>query len=241
MERIGDLYHEYTKYSRRDISNRISREAGPELFIEYTDAEKIELPESQKQGGMPIWECISTRRSLRNFTGESITREELSQLLYATQGITGDIEGFPLRAAPSAGALYPIETYLVINSVAEIETGIYHYNIHDSNLEFLKKGDFSDKISSAALEQSFLSKASVVFIWVAVPQRTRRKYGERGWRYIYKDAAHICANLYLAATSLKLGCCAIGACFDDEVNSILNLDGKTETVVYMAGVGRVQA
>ncbi len=240
MEKIGDSYHEYTKHSRRNIMrHRINREERPKLFLEYFDAEKVELPEPQKEGGMPLWECISKRRSLRDFTGQGITLKELSQLLYATQGITGDIEGFPLRAAPSAGALYPIETYLVVNNLEGIEKGIYHYNVLESNLELLRKGDFSKAIASASLEQQFLSKASVVFVWTAVPMRTKWKYGERGWRYIYKDAAHICANLYLAATSLELGCCAIGVCFDDEVNKILGIDGKKETVVYLAGVGRV--
>ncbi len=236
---IGDEYHEYTKHTRSGIRrHRIDWSSRPEPFLFYR-AERIKLPPPDKKGGMPIWECITKRRSRREFTGESITLKELSQLLYATQGITGEIEGYPLRAAPSAGALYPIETYLVVNRVEDIDAGIYHYNVLKAELELLERGDFSRYIASAALEQDFLAKASVVFVWTAIPQRTKWKYGERGWRYIYKDAAHICQNLYLAATALNLGCCAIGACFDDEVNEILGIDGEKETVIYLAGVGKV--
>ncbi len=240
MSAIGDEYHEFTKLRRGEPpKHRWRYWAPPELYKTYEDAALIKLPEPEKRGGMPIWEAIARRRSRREYTGEEITGEELSQLLWATQGITGEIYGYYLRAAPSAGALYPIETYLVVNAVDGLKRGIYHYAVLRHALELLHEGDFRERIASAALEQDFLARASVVFVWSAVAARTKWKYGERGWRYIYKDAAHICANLYLAATALGLGCCAIGACFDDEVNELIGVDGKEETVVYLAGVGRL--
>ncbi len=110
--------------------------------------------------------------------------------------------------------------------------------VEEHALEMRVQGDLRRSIASAALEQEFIADAGAVFVWTAVPERTKSRYGERGWRYIYKDAAHACANLYLAAVALELGCCAIGACFDDEVNQLLGIDGVTETVVYLASVGR---
>jgi SagB-type dehydrogenase family enzyme len=240
LSAIGDEYHEFTKLRRGEPpKHRWRYRAPPELYKIYEDAPLIKLPEPEKSGGMPIWEAITKRRSCREYSDEAISGEELSQLLWATQGITGEIDGYYLRAAPSAGALYPIETYLVVNHIDGLERGIYHYAVLRHALELLKIGDFRQRIASAALEQEFLARAGVVFVWSAVAARTKWKYGERGWRYIYKDVAHVCANLYLAATSLGLGCCAVGACFDDEVNELIGLDGKEETVVYLAAVGKL--
>ncbi len=118
--------------------------------------------------------------------------------------------------------------------------GIYHFYIPEHLLEVLAQGSFGREISEAALGQDMARRASVVLVWTAVVQRSKWKYKERGYRYIYLDAGHIGQNLYLAASALELGCCTIGALFDEEVNRLIGVDGEKETVVYMAAVGKVQ-
>jgi SagB-type dehydrogenase family enzyme len=173
------------------------------------------------------------------YKGEPITAQQLSQLLWATQGTTRQIREHQFRAAPSAGALYPIETYLAVNSVEDLSPGLYHYDALDAVLQLLNEGAQGPRAASAALDQGMAETAAVVFIWTAIPQRSRWKYLERAYRYIYLDAGHIAQNLYLAATGLGLGCCGIGALYDEEVNDLVGVDGTTETVVYMCTVGKL--
>ncbi len=148
--------------------------------------------------------------------------------------------GFEFRACPSAGALYPVETYLAINNVEDIEPGIYHYNVKNHELDQIKKGDFRLHIAQAALDQDMAYSANAVFVWTAVFQRSKWKYEQRAYRYVYLDAGHIAQNLALAAVSLDLGTCQIGALYDDEVNLLLEIDGKEESVLYMSVVGHPQ-
>lgn len=160
-------------------------------------------------------------------------------MLWASTGIQRKEFGYDFRTAPSAGALYPIETYLVINRVKNITPGVYHYSIKDHSLEELKTGDYGIKISDAALGQIMCADCSVVFIWTAIFDRSKWKYSQRSYRYIYLDAGHIAENLALAATSINLGSCQIGALFDDEVNKIISVDGIHESTIYMSVVGDI--
>jgi SagB-type dehydrogenase family enzyme len=123
--------------------------------------------------------------------------------------------------------------------VKNIEKGIYHYNIKNHCLEEIKTGDFRIKISEAALNQEICYYAAVVFIWTAIFNRSKCKYGERAYRYIYLDAGHIAENLALCSTSLGLGSCQIGALFDDEVNELIEIDGTNESTIYMSAVGNI--
>ena len=122
----------------------------------------------------------------------------------------------------------------------DLTPGSYHFNVNQNLLEQLAMGDFQFNIAASALDQSMAKEAAVVFVWTAVVERTKWKYRERGYRYLYLDAGHIGQNLYLAATSLGLGCCTIGAFYDDEVNQLIGVDGKKETAVYLGAVGHVQ-
>ena len=131
-----------------------------------------------------------------------------------------------------------MESYLFLRAVDGYEPGIYHFRPHVFDLEFLKRGDCSRKLAEAALGQMIVMGAQVTFIWSAVVERSKWKYRQRAYRYIYIDAGHIAQNLYLAGEALGLGVCAIGALFDDKVNGIVGLDGVSETVIYMATVGR---
>jgi SagB-type dehydrogenase family enzyme len=168
-----------------------------------------------------------------------MSMEELSQLLWATQGTTLEASGYKFRAAPSAGALYPVETYLVVNRVQELEAGVYHYDAVEGNLQLLENGNHGSRVAAAALDQPMAELAAVVFIWTAIVERAKWKYLERAYRYIYLDAGHIGQNLYLAATALGLGCCAIGALYDEEVNELVGADGVDETAIYMCTVGKL--
>jgi SagB-type dehydrogenase family enzyme len=157
--------------------------------------------------------------------------------LWASTGIQRTEDGYAFRTSPSAGALYPIETYLVVNSVESLPKGVYHYSVKDHRLEELKEGDFGRQAAASALDQGMCERASVVFIWTAIFQRSRWKYGQRAYRYVYLDAGHIAAHLSLAAVSLGLGSCQMAALYDDEVNSLIGVDGREESVLYMTALG----
>ena len=154
------------------------------------------------------------------------------------RGITGREGPYLFRTTPSAGALYPLETYLIVHRIERLNPGIYLLDVPGFRLELLKEGDFSQEIVAAALHQSMAAAAAVVFVWTAVIKRSSWKYGERASRYIYLDAGHIGQNLYLAATALEIGCCTIGAFYDDKVNQLIGVDGREETAIYLAAVGK---
>jgi SagB-type dehydrogenase family enzyme len=183
---------------------------------------------------------LSQRRSQRRYQSTPLQEAELSQLLWASQGITQARQSHGFRAAPSAGALYPVETYLVINAVEGIEPGVYHYEIENHVLEQLKTGDFSAEIAQAALDQEMAARANVVFVWTGVFGRSKWKYKQRAYRYVYLDTGHITENLALAAVALGLGSCQIGALYDEEANALLGVDGVEESTIYMTTVGRPQ-
>ncbi|MBW2059630.1 MAG: SagB/ThcOx family dehydrogenase [Deltaproteobacteria bacterium] len=242
-EGIGDRFQRETRYIRGQMEGGYldwSRRPG---IYKRSDPhqEGISLPEPREEGGEPLWTVINKRCSSRDFTRDPISLLDLSQLLWATQGITHTASGQALRACPSAGALYPVETYVAANRVEELAPGIYHYYVPRHLLEPVARRVTMNELASAALGQRMVTTASVVFIWTAVVQRSKWKYRERGYRYIYLDAGHIGQNLYLAATALNLGCCTIGALFDEEVDRLLGVDGKEETVVYMGAVGKISA
>ena len=171
------------------------------------------------------------------YTSKPITKKQLSYLLWATTGIQRIEGAYAFRTAPSAGALYPIETYVAVNQVTDLTEGIYHYAVKNHFLEELQRGDFRKALTHAALGQTVCRTAAVVFIWTAIFQRSKWKYKQRGYRYIYLDAGHIGQNLALSATTMGLGSCQIGALYDDELNQILNLDGIEESAIYMSVVG----
>lgn len=237
-EKIGDNFQKDTKYTRYSLGGGgLDWSTKPELYKTYPKSKKIELENPKNLSKIPLYEILENRKSIRDFSNKPITKEQLSYLLWTTTGIQRKDYNFEYRTAPSAGALYPIETYLIINNLEEISKGLYHYSIKDHELEELKLGDFGIEISNAALGQNMCAKAAVVFIWTAIFERSVWKYGQRGYRYIYLDAGHIGHNLALSATSLNLGSCQIAALFDDEVNELIGVDGKDESTVYMSVVG----
>jgi len=237
MPGISEQFHQATIYSRKKPFAGSKPLQKPEPFKEYPKSKKLKLEAPDLPEGS-LWDALKNRRSRRDFRKEAISKEQLAILLWAGQGVTGKISGYLLRTAPSAGALFPIETYLVINRVEGIEPGVYHWNLKEQALELLKPGDCSLEIELAALNQDMCRTAAVVFVFSAIFARSTSKYSDRGLRYVYMDAAHICQNLYLACEDLGLGCCGVGAFFDDEVDALIGLDSKEEAAVYLAAVGK---
>jgi SagB-type dehydrogenase family enzyme len=241
-ERIGDVYHQKTKYRRNAMPRGgLDWAHQPSPYKEFSAALKhIPLNPPEQKGGKPIWEAIGQRRSQREFSPHPITFTELSQLLWATQGITARAWGYDFRAVPSAGALYPIETYVVVNRVNDLNPGLYHFDIKENQLIVLKEGNIGSNLSQTGLGQEMLEDASCIFIWTAIVARSRWKYRERAYRYIYMDAGHIGQNLYLAATALNLGCCTVGAFYDEEVDQLIGIEGGEEISIYLGAVGRIK-
>jgi SagB-type dehydrogenase family enzyme len=237
-EGIGDSYHRETKYYPDKMSGRGLDWAGkPSPYKEYPGSRRIELPQPAPGVKMDLDQILRKRSSVRDYAGEPLSIEDLSYLLWACTGIQRAEQGYQFRTAPSAGALYPIETYVVANNVRDLEQGLYHYAIRAHSLEDLRLDDLRLETAQAALGQRVCYDAAAVFVWTAIFQRSKWKYEQRGYRYIYMDAGHIAENLYLAATGLELGVCAVGALFDDELNHLLDVDGVAESAFYMATIG----
>lgn len=238
MTQAGDTFQEQTKYTRGAIpGGRLDWASRPELYKRYPDARRLALPKTPGAAAGMLHDALARRRSIRRFAPAPLTAEQLSYLLWAATGISRRHGGYDFRTAPSAGALYPIETYLSVQNVEQIAPGLYHYAITDHALELLFEGDHSAAVARAALEQDMCARAAAVFIWTAIFERSKWKYGQRAYRYIYLDAGHIAENLALAAAGLNLAACHVAAFYDDEVSALLNLDGKTESTIYMTAVG----
>lgn len=235
----GDLFQKETNYYRGKLSGGpLLWHTKPETHKNYPSSPIFKLNPPQIEGGMPLWKAIAQRRSVRNFKDTPMEKIHLSQLLWASQGVTAEYMGHELRAAPSAGALYPVETYLAVHNVEGIEPGIYHYGVRNHELRQLKKEDVRFSVSQASLDQDFAGSANVVFIWTAIFERSKWKYSQRAYRYVYLDAGHIAQNIALAAVSLGYGSCQIGALYDDEINDIIEVDGEKESVLYLTVVGQ---
>ena len=187
----------------------------------------ISLPRPSQQGERSLGQTLATRRSVRNFTNKPLTDHEISQLLWAAQGITND-EG--LRTAPSAGALYPLELYVATS------TGLYQYDPLQHELRQDNSADLRQSIYHAALEQDSVREAPAVFIFTAVYARTAQKYGDRAQRYVHIEVGHAAQNLLLKAVALDLAAVPIGAFDDDQLSKLLKLPGE-QFPLYLIPVG----
>ncbi len=188
----------------------------------------VKLPEPRTKGKVSLEEAINARRSVRQFTQRDLTLEEISQLLWAAQGITDKTRS--LRAVPSAGALYPLEIYLITRD------GLFRYITEKHALEILEKRDLRSDLAAAALGQSSVKQAAADVVICAVFKRITSKYGERGTRYAYIEAGHAAQNIHLTAVSLGLASLPVGAFDDKSAQAVLKLD-KDTTSLYIIPVG----
>ncbi len=199
----------------------------------HASASNVKLPEPKLKGEVSLEETLFQRRSIREYRDSPLQLDEISQLLWAAQGITDASGG---RTAPSAGALYPLEIYLVAGNVDNMEEGVYKYVPESHELITIKKGEIREKLASAALGQTFIGDAAVIIVITAVYDRTTVKYGDRGIRYVHMEAGHAAQNVLLQATALDLGAVPVGAFYDDAVSQLLTIPDD-ETPLYLIPVG----
>lgn len=190
----------------------------------------IKLPDPVKDSKFSVERAINERRSIRTYKDAPLTLKEVSQLLWASQGTVASGR----RAAPSAGATYPLEIFFVAGNVEGLKQGLYRYKNKEHSLELIREGDFRKPISDRALRQDMILKAPATIVVSAVFERTRARYGARAERYVHMEAGHVGENIMLQATALGLGTVPVGAFIDSEVKSVL---GIKEDPLYLFPVG----
>lgn len=195
---------------------------------------RIKLP-PPIETGFSLYHAILKRRSRRSWMNKPVELEKISTILWAAQGITDPRKGF--RAAPSAGATFPLEIYLLVRNVLKLGQGIYRYISYGHELELLKRGDYSRELESACLGQSWVGSAAANIVITAVFERTTSYYGRRGVGYVYIEVGHAGQNIYLMAEALDLGTVAIGAFYDEEVARVLGIDITRERPLYVMPIG----
>ncbi len=194
----------------------------------------VELPEPRHDSDVSIEEVLLSRRSVREYTGEPLTLQDVSQLLWAAQGIT-DPRGY--RTAPSAGGTYPLEVYMVVGDVEGLAEGVYKYNPSEHEIIKILDGDKREELYVAVLEQTWVKEAAIDMVIAAVYERTTERYGERGVKYVHMEAGHAAQNLYLQATALNLGTVTVGAFHDEQVKELLNMPENVQPL-YVMPVGK---
>lgn len=196
-------------------------------------SENIPLPDPELDGSMSVEKAIRKRRSIRNFSDQPISISNVSQLLWSVQGIT-DPRGW--RAIPSAGALYPLETYLVAGKVEDIDPGVYRYMIRDHALNPVVDGDKRSDLRSTCLDRSAVGNAPATIVFCSVYERITGKYGERGVMYVHMEAGHACQNLSLQAVALGLDTVPIGAFRGNLVANVIQSPSH-EVPIYIVPIG----
>lgn len=236
---LGVRYLEQTRFTREGLAAMARPQIeGAPVFKRYEGAPLTELPRSLDFHGGNLWQALSHRRSERRYDrSQQIDPSTLALLCWAMQGVTAQKGPYYLRTSPSAGALYPLETYVAVERVKGIEPGVYHLDVRAFGLSQIRPGSAGADVAAACLDQAFMTGAAVNVIWTSVHRRNMVKYGHRGMRYVLLDAGHACQNLLLAATALELAACPVAAFFDEELNDLLGVDGEEESAVYAASVG----
>lgn len=198
--------------------------------------DEVKLPAPLTKGALSLEECMAKRRSLRYFADKPLELAQISQILWAAQGITDARRDF--RTAPSAGATYPLEIYLVAGKggMEGLEEGIYKYVPAHHSLKFMRSGEFRDELARNALNQRFISRSPASLVLCGVYERTSWHYGKRARRYVHMEIGHAGQNIYLQAESLGLGTVAVGAFNDEMVGKLLGLE-KDENPLYIMPLG----
>jgi SagB-type dehydrogenase family enzyme len=241
---------EYRKYLKNpvleDETDQMKGLPVPPIQKPYPeDAKLINLipHDSIELDDISIIQAINNRESRRMYLEIELTLEELSILLWATQGVKQLARGGMVtkRTVPSGGAMHPYETYLIINNVKGLEPGLYRYLAIEHKLLVLdiNKSDLSDRIVEICHGQAFIGKAAVIFIWTARPYRLEYRYGEDSLKDILMGVGHICQNLYLTCEAIGAGTCAIVAYSQDKLDKFIGVDGKDEIALYLAPVGKI--
>ncbi|MHC4872632.1 MAG: SagB/ThcOx family dehydrogenase [Planctomycetota bacterium] len=247
---INAIHRDFLKdYVRQEIdfssTDQYRGVAAPPIQKPYSDDKEIvKLPAKDEWSGIgsaDLAQAIEERVSHRHFKSDFLSIDELSFLLWATQGIKECFnDATALRTVPSAGCRHCFETYLAVINVENLEQGIYRYLPIEHSIIFEHAVDnIFEKLDSGTLGQSFVSTAAVTFIWAAIPYRMEWRYSLAAHRVILMDVGHVCQNLYLACSAIGSGTCAIAAYDQDKMNELIKADGEDEFTVYLAPVGKV--
>ncbi len=232
---VGLFYHRESSLGLRGlISDLVDWGRRPAQYLRVGEGQPVVLPTVAVPPAMTVSQALEQRRSLREYADRAMTAEELAWVVYAATGITSS-QG--RRAAPSAGALYPIETYVAVRRVDGIDPGVYHVDVRAQALEPVRDGSAAGDLMVAGLGQDFLRRAPVVLVLTGRFQRSRWKYRERHYRYVCWEGGHVTQNVYLAAETLGLGACMVGAFFDGMVNDIVGVDGRQEAALGVIALG----
>jgi SagB-type dehydrogenase family enzyme len=242
---VGQEFLERTKYRYLGRSDQekgmpqppLELPADPDLPVfDLPDPASLVIPQ------IDLRLAIEFRHSVRSYAKEPLSLDELSFLLWCTQGVKS-VHGTQatFRTVPSAGARHAFETYLLVNDVDGLDPGLYRYLALTHRLCRVKTDPtLHIDIAHACLDQPFVMRCGVVFLWTAVPYRMTWRYGERGYRDLHLDAGHVCQNLYLAAETVGCGVCAVAAFDDDAMAKILDIDGTNQFLIYLATVGKCE-
>lgn len=256
---LSELYHENTKMHPSDtrpwlvpqtpaglaamsLKTFFQRSANSGKRYDGCPAVRLEHPE-QKTAPGSLWDALAKRRSQRNYSDIPISGADLGKILSYSYGITRRINlggnQVGMRAAPSAGALYPLDVYPLVNNVNGFDKGLHHYNVEDHSLELLRAGDFLGEVYPLVQpdNNSWLAKAGAVLFVTATFKRNQLKYGDRGYRGVLLDAGHVSQNILLCCSALGYGACVIVACLDDQINDFLQVDGVEESILFSISIG----
>ena len=258
-DNLSEIYHENTKMHASDVRPwlvpilpsglsampvRTFFQRSARSYKKYRGypAVKLETDDEAVDSGS-LWDVIASRRCKRDYSDTPIRIQDLSKILRYGYGETGRFcaggNEVCLRATPSAGALYPLDIYPLIENVSDIDKGLYHYNIEDNELECLRSGSFLKKVYHLVQpsNNNWIASAGAVLFLTATFKRNQLKYGDRGYRGVLLDAGHLSQNILLGCTALGYSACIIVACLDDPVNDFLNIDGIEESILFAISIG----
>ena len=232
---VGLFYHRQSALGLRGlVGDLVDWGRRPAPYLRVGDGETVALPAVGAPPVMSVAQALEQRRSLREYADRDMAPEELAWVIHAATGITST-QGY--RTAPSAGALYPVETYVAVNRVEGIDPGLYHVDVRNQALEPVRRGSVGGDLMVAGLGQDFLRQAPVVLVLTGVFQRSRWKYRGRHYRYVCWEGGHVAQNIYLAAEAAGLGACMVGAFLDGMVNDLLRVDGRQEAALGLVALG----
>ncbi len=206
---------------------------GPAMCQTGSDEIVVKLPEPSLDSTKSLEECIAARRSQRSYSDTPLTLEQVSQVLWAAQGITSD-RGF--RTTPSAGALYPVRLYFVAENVDGLEDGSWLYDPEDHSISLVREGSLLADLQTAAVDQDCVGNAAAALVIAAIPEVTEARYGDRSLRYIDQEVGCICQDVYLQCASLGLGTVAIGAFYDDQVAEVVSTEALPRLIMPLGAL-----
>jgi SagB-type dehydrogenase family enzyme len=231
---VGAFYHRQSSLGVRGlVSDLVDWGREPARYQRVGDEPSVPLP-AWGERPMSLAQALGQRRSLREFADRDLTAEELAWVVHAATAITS-AQG--LRTAPSAGGLFPLETYVAVERVDGLAQGLYHVDVRAQALEPVRRGSVSTELMLAGLGQDFLRRAPAVLVVTGLFQRSRWKYRQRHYRYVCWEGGHVAQNVYLAAEAAGLGACMVGAFHDGMLNGLIGVDGRQEAALGLITVG----